>query len=316
MVHITSGKDINDTCSSKSDATLISDGDSKGEENYTSDAHVSKAKSIRHVEVTKIAEGITTFEDSVSIEEPLEIRLEITSDSEVRLHQVAVTMRTPGNDKELAIGFLFTEGIISSPSDIEDIDADKCNIVKVTLQKNVSVDAKTFDRHSFVASSCGVCGKKSIAAVRVKRLHSCLHEVPTIPTKIVKQLPALLSNEQSNFKATGGIHASCIFDSDANLLNIKEDVGRHNALDKLIGSEFLAGKIPLNDRILLVSGRASFELVQKAAHAGIPILAAVGAPSSLAVQLAEECDMTLIGFLRDDRFNIYAGKHRIIEASN
>lgn len=254
--------------------------------------------------------------DTVSIEEPLEIRLGIRptnqqSTGEHILQQVAVSMRTPGNDRELAAGFLFTEGIITQASDIESIEVNKCNTVHVNLKEQVEVDPAVFARHSFMASSCGVCGKKSIAAVTVKRQFSCLPDSPLVSADLVHALIGKLRAFQADFERTGGLHASCLFDSNGQIKVVKEDVGRHNALDKVIGCEFLAGHLPLNDTILMVSGRTSFELVQKAAHAGIAIIAAVGAPSSLAVQLAEECDMTLLGFVRDDRFNIYTGKHRI-----
>ena len=278
--------------------------------------------------------------DTVSVEEPLEVRIGLVSKDSVQpdsvepdsvhqdfkqqnsalqhhvelntVQQIAVTMRTPGNDKELAIGFLFTEGIISSKDDIANVTLDiRCNGVTVQLKDHVEVDAAVFSRHSFVASSCGVCGKKTIAAVRVKRQFACLHDEPVISAELIHKLPGRLRSHQDNFEHTGGIHASCLFDLDGNLIDIKEDVGRHNALDKLIGAELLAGNLPLHNRILMLSGRASFELIQKAAHAGLAVVAAVGAPSSLAVQLAEECDLTLLGFVRDGRFNIYSGAHRI-----
>jgi FdhD protein len=252
-------------------------------------------------------------EDLVSIEEPLEIRIGVVGDVDAR--QVAVTMRTPGNDAELAAGFLFTEDIISSPEQLEKIEVDPdFNLANVWLKQNVTFDPKLFERHSFVASSCGVCGKKSIDAVRVKSTLKCQINLPIISTELINSLPALLKSSQSNFAQTGGLHASGLFDETGALITLREDVGRHNALDKLLGERFLKGSLPLQDKILMVSGRASFELVQKAAHAGIPILAAVGAPSSLAIELAHECKMTLLGFVRDDRFNVYSGAHRI--ASN
>jgi FdhD protein len=261
-------------------------------------------KSLKNIRITKFNEcGRELLHDEVSVEEPLEIRLDD--------RQIAVTMRTPGDDRELAIGFLFTEGILSEPGDVSDVIIERCNVVNVRSSEGVWIDEANFSRHSFVASSCGVCGKKSIAAVRVKRIYECVHEMPTLMPAILVKLPDTLRAQQSHFERTGGIHASCLFDVSGNLLGLKEDVGRHNALDKLLGAKFLAGGLPLTEEILMVSGRASFELVQKAAHAGIPVLAAVGAPSSLAVQLAEECDMTLIGFLRDRRFNVYSGAHRI-----
>ncbi|HEY9680990.1 MAG TPA: formate dehydrogenase accessory sulfurtransferase FdhD [Drouetiella sp.] len=285
-------------------------------------------KSVKQIKTTRVSSldrEVSTEQllDTVSVEEPLEIRVSHkdarttstatgNTSTDSMPQQIAVTMRTPGCDKELAVGFLFTEGIISGESDIADIILDKrCNGVTVHLREHVVLDPAVFSRHSFVASSCGICGKKSIAAVRVKRQFECLHDQPQISYGLIHQLPALQRAQQSEFERTGGIHASCLFDVSGNLLAIKEDVGRHNALDKLLGAELLAGRLPLKDSILMLSGRASFELVQKAAHAGLAVVAAVGAPSSLAVQLAEECDMTLLGFVRDGRFNIYSGSHRI-----
>lgn len=268
--------------------------------------------SIAIIQTAKVCGSTCTTEsDRVSVEEPLEIRLAATSDGAEVVHQVAVTMRTPGHDSELAAGFLFTEGIISCAADIAGIDDDKCNVVSVYLKEHVEVDARVFARHSFMASSCGVCGKKSIDAVRVKRQYDCVHDSPLIAPSTVHGLAAGLRAVQADFERTGGLHASCLFDSQGQMQIIREDVGRHNALDKVIGSRFLSNQLPLHGCILMVSGRASFELIQKAAHAGIAVIAAVGAPSSLAVQLAEECDMTLLGFVRDDRFNIYSGQHRV-----
>lgn len=269
-------------------------------------------KGVINLETVKVSG--TNFQirsDAVSIEEPLEIRLGFPNDLTDQFRQIAVTMRTPGADRELAAGFLFTEGIVKSADDLQEIIVEKCNVVTVRLKDHVLVDPAIYARHSFVASSCGVCGKKTIAAVRVKKQFSCHHDTPLLSPEIIHRLPQALREAQSDFDYTGGIHASCLFDSEGRVLVIKEDVGRHNALDKVLGTEFLNERIPLWDKVLMVSGRASFELVQKAAHAGLAVLAAVGAPSSLAVQLAEECDMTLLGFVRDGRFNIYSGKHRI-----
>ncbi len=262
-----------------------------------------------------VGAAASDFSDVLAVEEPLEIHVALhssTNSADSNLVQsVAVTMRTPGADKELAAGFLFTEGIISQPEQIDEIINDKCNVAIVSLKPGVELDSKLFERHSFVASSCGVCGKKSIAAVKVKRHHQSVEGVPLVSSDIVHSLSATMRQAQANFDSTGGIHASALFNSRGELVVLREDVGRHNALDKVIGSQFLQDKLPLNDTILMVSGRASFELVQKASHAGIPILIAVGAPSSLAVSLAQECGMTLVGFARDGRFNIYSGGNRI-----
>jgi FdhD protein len=230
--------------------------------------------------------------DELSVEEPLEIRLSAHA-ADLSPTSVAVTMRTPGDDVDLAAGFLFTEGIIGGAADIDGIWRAGLNAVEARLRSGVDPDAATLDRHSFVSSSCGACGKRSIAAVRVTSRHPITPGVPRLSPEMIHELPRALRAGQSAFARTGGIHASGLFDADGHLLALREDVGRHNALDKLIGSELLAGRIPLTGEIVLVSGRVSFELVQKAAIAGVPVLGAVGAPSSLAVDLARECGMTL-----------------------
>ena len=186
------------------------------------------------------------------------------------------------------------------------------NAAEATLRPGVVPEAARLDRHSFVSSSCGACGKRSIAAIRVASRHPVIPGVPRLSPEVIHGLPRALRAGQSAFAPTGGIHASGLFDSTGRLLGLREDVGRHNALDKLIGAELLAHGIPLTDRIVLVSGRVSFELVQKAAIAGVPVLGAVGAPSSLAVELALECGMTLLGFVRDARFNVYSDSGRIV----
>ena len=274
-----------------------------------------KAEAIIQVDTDKVnGNRCSQVKDTLSVEEPLEIR--ITADDVIgdrRTQPVSVTMRTPGYDADLAAGFLFTEGIINSFGDIESMDLSLCNIVEVTIKKGVSVNPKVFERHSFVASSCGVCGKKSIDAVKVRRNYKVDESLPELSTTVLHALAESLRKAQAEFNSTGGIHASGLFDTSGNLIVIREDVGRHNALDKVIGYELAANALPLTNSILLVSGRASFELVQKAAHAGIAVLAAVGAPSSLAVELAQEAQMTLIGFLRNERFNVYSNAHRIID---
>ena len=248
--------------------------------------------------------------DELSVEEPLEIRLAAHTAS-AGPTSVAVTMRTPGEDADLAAGFLFTEGIIAGAADIEGIRLTGASAVEVKLRPSVAPDATRLDRHSFVSSSCGACGKRSIDAIRVASRHPNIPGVPRLSPELIHSLPRALRTGQSAFARTGGIHASGLFDADGCLLALREDVGRHNALDKLIGSELLAGRIPLSFGIILVSGRMSFELVQKAAIAGIPVLGAVGAPSSLAVDLARESGMTLLGFVRDERFNVYSDSGRI-----
>ena len=251
--------------------------------------------------------------DEISVEEPLEIRLS-GHGAGAEMITVAVTMRTPGNDVDLAAGFLFTEGIVSKTAELEDVRLTGPNATEVRLRPGALVDAGRLDRHSYVSSSCGACGKRSIDAVMVTSHHPIAPGEPRLSPEVIHKLPRALLAGQSAFARTGGIHASGLFDAEGRLLAIREDVGRHNALDKLIGSELLAGRIPMASRIVLVSGRVSFELVQKAAVAGLPVLGAVGAPSSLAVDLARECGMTLLGFVRDGRFNIYSDSGRICPA--
>jgi FdhD protein len=248
--------------------------------------------------------------DELSVEEPLEIGVADPSDSGPAT-PVAVTMRTPGDDRELVAGFLFTEGIITGPEDLEGVEQTGPNAVIARLRTGVAPDPAKLDRHSFVTSSCGACGKRSIAAVRVLSRYRIVSGEPRLAPQVVHGLPQALRAGQSEFARTGGIHASGLFDAAGRLLGLREDVGRHNALDKLIGAELFARRIPLAGRLVLVSGRVSFELVQKAAIAGVPVLGAVGAPSSLAVDLARECGMTLLGFVRDARFNVYSDFGRI-----
>ncbi|MDB5340691.1 MAG: formate dehydrogenase accessory sulfurtransferase FdhD [Planctomycetaceae bacterium] len=252
--------------------------------------------------------------DEVSVEEPLEIDLIDRQQGHPLVRSIAVTMRTPGHDIQLAAGFLFSEGIIRDADDIVEIHATSANIVQVTLKPTAQFDPARLDRHSFVSSSCGVCGKRSIAAVFALKHHELQPGFPKIQSEIVNGLPRAQRAAQANFRRTGGIHATALFDESGHLLSVYEDVGRHNALDKMIGAELLAGRLPLSNRLVLVSGRASFELIQKASLAGIPVLAAVGAPSSLAVSLARQSSMTLLGFVRDDRFNVYADAGRLTEA--
>lgn len=259
--------------------------------------------------------------DVVAIEEPLEIRLGYLGATGRTAKSVSITMRTPGNDLELAMGFLFGEGIIRDPSDIESID--HCgpptndqglrNVVRVELRGGVRLDLQRLERHFYTSSSCGVCGKASLEALKIQSHYTITENgLQLVPAQLCA-LPDKLRARQQVFDETGGLHASGLFDARGELGEVREDVGRHNALDKLIGAMFAAGQLPLSNHGILLSGRASFELVQKAMMAGCPMLAAVGAPSSLAVELAEEFGITLIGFLRNGRFNIYSGPHRILE---
>ncbi len=255
--------------------------------------------------------------DVLAVEEPLEIRLGCFIDGKRSHRGVSITMRTPGHDDELAVGFLFTEGIITAREQVTGVRAcGSGNVVRVDLRPEVAVDLTRLERHFYTASSCGVCGKASLQAVRVCSPHRPAEGQPVVEATVIHRLPDILRAEQAVFDRTGGLHASALFDIHGDLLCLREDVGRHNALDKLIGVSFLSGRTPLSESVLLVSGRASFELVQKAAVAGIPILAAVGAPSSLAVDLARECGLTVLGFVRADRFNIYTGADRIRHAAS
>jgi len=256
--------------------------------------------------------------DELAAEEPLEIRLEYGADFERTVKNISVTMRTPGNDAELAVGFLFTEGIIQSVNDVQfarhnfACAENRQNVMLVSLKNNVVPHLQSSDRNFYTTSSCGVCGKSSINSIRTVNQYTYSKDDNCISASMLYTFPEQLRAQQDLFEQTGGIHASALFSSDGELLLVREDVGRHNALDKLIGAALNESLLPLNDKVLLLSGRASFELVQKAAMAGINIIAAVGAPSTLAVQLAEEFNITLCGFLRGQRFNIYTSPQRII----
>jgi FdhD protein len=262
--------------------------------------------------------------DELAVEEPLEIRLGYAADGRRVQRSISVTMRTPGQDDELAAGFLLSEGIVRDRTDIAFIRP--CgpavgtlklhNVIRVELRADVPVDMKRLERHFYTTSSCGVCGKTSLEALQVGAAPDFLLDRPILSVETVHRLPLELRKAQAIFDHTGGLHGAALFSAEGELLGLREDVGRHNAVDKLIGSELLAGHVPLRDRIILVSGRASFELMQKALMAGIPILVAVGAPSSLAVELACRFKMTLIGFARDGRFNVYSGEERLRVAAN
>jgi len=247
--------------------------------------------------------------DQLAVEEPLAIRISHGPLGRRERTTISITMRTPGHDDDLAAGLLFAESVLADPGQILAIECGD-NSVRVDLHPEVTVDLNHLDRRGYTTSSCGICGKTSIEAVEA----AC--EGPrgggTTMAATIHGLPESLRAAQPAFSRTGGLHAAALFDLRGRLLAVREDIGRHNAVDKLIGAEFRAGRVPLDERILLVSGRASFELIQKAAAAGTPIFAAVGAPSSLAVDLAQRMGMTLLGFVRDARFNIYSGGERIV----
>jgi FdhD protein len=256
--------------------------------------------------------------DLVAAEEPLEIRIGWGDARARHRRTLTVTMRTPGNDVELAVGFLFAEGIVRDVGDVG--EAESCgpplgprrirNVVRVELAPTVQVDPKHLGRSFLTTSSCGLCGKSSLEALaRVEQRLPA--DGSLVPAAVIHALPETLRRAQTVFDRTGGLHAAALFDRDGHLLAVREDVGRHNALDKLIGARLLEGGLPLSKYLILVSGRAGYELVQKAVAAGAPILAAVGAPTSLAADLARDANMTLLGFVRAGRFNIYSGPQRI-----
>ena len=257
--------------------------------------------------------GATSSEtrDCVALEEPLEIRLDATDGAARATRSLSITMRTPGHDHELAAGFLFTEGLLHSASDITSISQDSDNESTVHLADHVRVAWPTMERHFYATSSCGVCGKSSLDALEVPGLQRIARDEFSFDVRLLAQLSDRLRAKQAVFDQTGGLHAAALFDGDGTLVDIREDVGRHNAVDKLLGAQFLHHATPLATRLLFLSGRASFELVQKALAAGIPMIAAVGAPSSLAVELAQRFDLTLVGFVRGERFNVYSGAWRL-----
>jgi FdhD protein len=263
------------------------------------------------IPVTRLRDGIAEepVVDAVATEEPLEIRIEGRT--------IAVIMRTPGHDEDLAAGFLLTENVVKHAEELFEISIcpshseGRGNVADVLLG-GVSVDWDSLTRHVFTSSSCGVCGKASVDAVfqAFPKVKADWH----VDSKLVEAMPAQLRASQSTFEQTGGLHASGLFDLAGNLLVVREDVGRHNALDKVLGFALREYLLPLSRCILMVSGRVSFEIMQKALAAGIPFVAAVSAPTSLAVQFAEESGQTLVGFLRGDRMNLYAGAQRVIHS--
>ena len=280
------------------------------------------ANSTNRIPVIKITDNkeITT-NDALAIEEPLEIRLAYGPADNRSIQNISVTMRTPGNDAELALGFLFTEGIIKTYADVKKNEhcfiacaENKENVIQVSLNENAEPKLNSTERNFYTTSSCGVCGKTSIDAIKTESAYTYNNSIieNQVAADLLYELPSILQKHQKIFADTGGLHASALFSDDGKLLLLREDVGRHNALDKLIGAALNENILPLDQYILLLSGRISFELVQKAAMAGVSIIAAVGAPSSLAVQLAEEFNITLVGFLRDQRFNIYTQPRRIL----
>jgi FdhD protein len=268
-------------------------------------------QSTAHIKIKKInAGGQMEVDDELAVEEPLEIQLAWQDATGFVQKNISVTMRTPGNDAELAAGFLFTEGIIEHIDQIQHILPQQ-NTVLVGMAKGAEPKLQQAERSSYTTSSCGVCGKTSIDAIKTTPVFSQQITELEVPAALFYGLQNTIQQKQVVFETTGGLHAAALFDIQGNCLLLREDVGRHNAVDKVIGAALQNRLVPLHEHILLLSGRAGFELIQKAVMAGIRIIAAVGAPSSLAVELAAEHDITLIGFLRADRFNVYSGAKRI-----
>ncbi|MDK1472098.1 formate dehydrogenase accessory sulfurtransferase FdhD [Streptomyces sp. 549] len=264
--------------------------------------------------VIRVRDGVvTTRPDTLVAEEPLEIRL--------NGRPLAITMRTPGDDFALAAGFLVSEGVLGARDEVAGIaycagatqdGGNSYNVVDVRLADGVPVPDISLERHVYTTSSCGLCGKASLDAVRATARWTLPHDFPRpVTARVLTSLPDRLREAQRVFDRTGGLHAAALFTPDGELVDVREDVGRHNAVDKLVGRALQQGRLPLAGHVLLVSGRASFELAQKAVTAGIPVLAAVSAPSSLAVDLAAETGLTLVGFLRGASMNVYSGEHRL-----
>lgn len=269
---------------------------------------------VKPVVIQKVSHDEIAYEqpDLLAIEEPLEIRLGFGELDQRQQRSLAVTMRTPGHDEELATGYLITEGIISGVEAIVSCrhcvrDASRQgNVLRVELKPGIAVNLAMQERYSMVSSSCGICGKASIDAVRASCPGLIQSEMTVIPA-VIEALPERVMQHQRTFSYTGGVHAAALFEADGTISLVREDVGRHNALDKLLGAASWKGQLPLSQTGVFLSGRIGFELVQKAWMAGVPMLVAVGAPTSLAVELAQEAGITLIGFVRNGRFNVYSG---------
>jgi FdhD protein len=278
--------------------------------------NTSRRGSKTRVRVRVVEDGhVRTRPDVLATEEPMEIRLIAGGQRQT----VAVTMRTPGADFELAAGFLYGEGIVSSPEEIKkisycvdpDVDAEQqYNIVNVELRGGREYDLRPLERHFYTTSACGVCGKASLEQLE---LRGCpvIPPGPEMAAEKIYALPEKLREAQGLFEATGGLHAAALFDAEGELVALREDVGRHNATDKLLGWAFLEGRLPLRDHAVMVSGRSSFEILQKCLMAGVPIVCAISAPSSLAVDVARRFNITLVGFLRGNRFNVYSAPERV-----
>ncbi|HTU65565.1 MAG TPA: formate dehydrogenase accessory sulfurtransferase FdhD [Steroidobacteraceae bacterium] len=278
-----------------------------------------KSPAHRDVQIDALRDaGDARRTDAVAIEEPLEIRvmrdgLPEADDNDGTGHSLSVTMRTPGHDAELALGFLYGEGVIHAPADVVDVGhcGDTGNVIRVTVRADLPLDLARLRRNVYTTSSCGVCGKASLDAVMSSVSERRVSGDVVVRESILRTLPDILRAAQREFAETGGMHAVGVFDAGGELLASREDVGRHNAMDKLVGAALRDGALPWNDRVVLLSGRASFELLQKATMAGAPLVAAIGAPSSLAVELAESAGITLVAFLRPGGCNVYCHPQRV-----
>ena len=263
------------------------------------------------------------IKDAVSVEEPLEMRLKFKKNNKWHTENISITMRTPGNDEDLIKGFLFNERIVENIKDIEIVehigevsgDYNLQNIIVATINKTDNLEIGKLKRNFVTNSSCGVCGKTSLDAIQIIKADKLDPSIPRIKEKTILKSPNLLINEQSEFAKTGGIHASALIDENGKVITIREDVGRHNALDKLIGYSISKNLINSSNQFIACSGRLNFELVQKGLMANIGVMAGVGAPTSLAIDLAKRFDMTLLGFVKENSFNIYSNKNRIILSS-
>ncbi len=249
--------------------------------------------------------------DHLAVEEPLEISVRFRRRGVLVRKPVSITMRTPGQDLELAVGFLFAEGIIHQREAIQNLEHGTDSSVTVTI--GAEIDLRRLERHFYTSSSCGICGKASLQALGINREIQLDASLPKHSADFLVRTPDVVRGKQSIFDRTGGLHAAALFGPDENFIRICEDIGRHNAVDKLIGAELLGGRTDFSNLMVFVSGRAGFELVQKSISAGIPFMTALGAPSSLSVELARQYGSTLVGFLRTNRFNVYSGSQRVVD---
>lgn len=255
-------------------------------------------------------------DDIVVVEEPLEIQLSFVNSGRRVVRSVSITMRTPGQDNELAVGFLYTEGVLQNPADVEEVCELENNKVCVVLRDAIKVDFNQLSRHFYTSSSCGVCGKTSLEALKMGNAQPFIGATPVLDQRSICEMPTLLRKHQQTFAKTGGLHAAALFNASGKIQLSNEDVGRHNAVDKVAGSILLDSSLDPAESILMVSGRTSYEILQKSIRAGIPFVAAVGAPSSLAVEVANVFNVTLLGFLSEQRFNVYSAPERVLATTS